>query len=73
MHFLKMFFSLFAFQFFHVLLYKIDNTMNKVLLKRIDMTKKTDCNPVFRYLYGSIYLQQWPRFITPKPNLLPRY
>ena len=27
--------------------------------------KRTDSNPVYQYLDGNTYLQQWHRFITP--------
>ena len=67
-----MFLPLFAFQFIHVLLCKTSSiTWKQMLLeKETRYDKRTYCNPVCQYLYGIIYLQQWPRFVTPKPNPL---
>ena len=34
--------------------------------------KEIDYNPKLNHSHRNTYLQQWPRFITPKPNPLRR-
>ena len=61
-----MFFPLCAFQFILVLHYKISNTINKMLLEKelMDMKKNLIVTLYVSTQNESIYLQQWPLFIT---------